>query len=78
MYPIAKEELFSVLQKINGTPVETFKNFPEILRAGEHQLLKDDVDYLLAEGYLEVKKTDSFGKLLQLSERGRSLLQNRE
>jgi hypothetical protein len=70
MNPPSNEYLCSVLQKINGKPIETFKNFPEIIRAGELQLNRDDFDYLLAEGYLEVKKTDSFGKLLQLSERG--------
>ena len=68
------EEIFSLLKKINGSPVETFKNFPEIVRAGSLQLPKDDFDYLLAEGYLEVNKTDSFGKLLQLSERGKLML----
>ncbi|MFL5809030.1 MAG: hypothetical protein ACJ749_05870 [Flavisolibacter sp.] len=68
------EEIFFLLKKINGSPVETFKNFPEIVRAGSLQLPKDDFDYLLAEGYLEVNKTDSFGKLLQLSERGKLML----
>jgi hypothetical protein len=77
MDPNSPEEIFSILKKINGSPVETFKNFPEIIRAGAVQLHKDDVDYLLAEGYLEEKKTDSFGKLLQLSERAKTMLKNK-
>jgi hypothetical protein len=78
MNPIPTDELLCVLKKINGTHVETFKNFPEVIRVGSHQLPKDDFDFLLAEGYLEVKKTDSFGKLLQLSDRARDILKNRE
>ena len=78
MDPNKPEDIFSILKKINGCPVETFRNFPDIVRAGSVQLPKDDFDYLLAEGYLEEKKTDSFGKLLQLSERARMLLNNKE
>jgi len=78
MDPNKPEEVFSLLKKINGSPVETFKNFPDIVRAGSLQLAKDDFDYLLAEGYLEEKKIDSFGKLLQLTDRANNLLKNKE
>ena len=78
MDPNKPEEVFSLLKKINGSPVETFKNFPDIVRAGSVQLPKDEFDYLLAEGYLEEKKTDSFGKLLQLTEKAKSLVKNKE
>jgi hypothetical protein len=78
MNPIPPEQLFAVLRKINGSQVETFNSFPEIIRAGAHQLPKDDFDYLLSEGYLEEKKTDSFGKLLQLSDRARNVLKSKD
>ena len=78
MNPIPPDELFSVLKKINGSPIETFKNFPDIIRAGNYHMHKDDFEYLLAEGYLEEKKTDSFGKLLQLTDRAKSFLKNKE
>ena len=78
MDPNKPEEIFCLLKKINGSSVETFKNFPDIVRAGSLQLPKDDFDYLLAEGYLEEKKTDSFGKFLQLTEKAEHLVKNKE
>ena len=78
MDPSKPEEVFSLLKKINGSSVETFKNFPDIVRAGSLQLPKDDFDYLLSEGYLEEKKIDSFGKFLQLTDRAKNLLKNKE
>jgi hypothetical protein len=74
MYQPSSDRIVDLLQKINATEVETFKNFPEVIRAGAQLLEKDEVDYLSASGYLEVKKTDSFGKFLQLSEKARQLI----
>jgi hypothetical protein len=78
MNPLPPDELFSVLKKINGSPVETFKNFPDVIRAGAYQMPKDDFEYLLAEGYIEEKRSDSFGKLMGLTERAKELLKNKE
>ena len=69
-------QLLSLLQKINAVQiVETFRNFPDIIRLGAQSLPREDFDFLCAEGYLEEKAVDSFGRFLQLSSRARNLLQ---
>jgi propanediol utilization protein len=75
MTTLTHEQIIHLLHKLNSTSyVETFRNFPEVVRAGKIHLNREDVDYLFSEGYLEEKRVDSFGQLWQLSERAKLLL----
>jgi hypothetical protein len=74
MDPLSEAQLLSLLSVINIHGLETFKNFPEVIRAGNQRLETEEVDYLFSEGYLEEKKVDSFGKYHQLSQRARALI----
>ena len=54
--------------------VETYRYFPDVAVSGGCFIEKEDLDYLLTEGYLEEAKADSFGKSLELSSRARQVL----
>lgn len=70
--------LISLLEKISTQDVETFTNFPDIVRAGRFLMNKEDLDYLSAAGYLEERRSDSFGKFFRLTEQANRLLRNKE
>jgi hypothetical protein len=68
------EQVLELLQTINYSGLETFKNFPDVVMAGKQRVNKEDVDYLFNQGYLEEQKTDSFGKYLKLTEIARQFI----
>jgi hypothetical protein len=68
------EQVLQLLQTINYSGLETFKNFPDVVMAGKQRVNKEDVDYLFDQGYLEEQKTDSFGKFLKLTKTARDLI----
>ena len=74
MNNLSQQQVLELLTKINTNQVETFHNFPHVIRTGNIHLEKMEVDYLYLSGYLEEKKTDSFGPIFQLSRRARMLL----
>jgi hypothetical protein len=78
MYQPAPEQLLSLLQTIGKNDIETFTHFPDIVRAGTQLMDKEEIEYLSAEGYLEERKTDSFGKFLRLTEQANRLLKKTE
>ncbi|MFL5786879.1 MAG: hypothetical protein ACJ748_02400 [Flavisolibacter sp.] len=74
MNTLSTQQLFELLAKINTNQVETFFNFPEVIRTGNIHLNKHEMDYLYLSGYLEEKRIDSFGPIFQLSQRAKMLL----
>ncbi|HEU4469663.1 MAG TPA: hypothetical protein VFR58_01150 [Flavisolibacter sp.] len=70
-------QLLALLKKYSGAEIETFRNFPDVARSGNQFISKEEVDYLVQQGYVEEKKNDSFGQLLALNERAKQLLQNK-
>lgn len=58
--------------------VETYRYFPDVALSGGCFIEKEDLDLLIEEGYLQATKQDSFGSFLELSNRGKAILQNRE
>ena len=63
-----------LLSKINANQIETFFNFPNVIRSGNIHLERSEIDYLFLSGYLEQKRVDTFGTIFQLNEKARSLL----
>lgn len=63
-----------LLSKINLNQIETFFNFPNVIRTGNTHLDKSEIDYLFLSGFLEQKRVDTFGTIFQLNEKARSLL----
>lgn len=73
------ENIISLLQKINESGVvETFINFPEVNRSGPHRIEKEDVAWLKQEGFIEERRKDVFGEVLQLTEKARQVLRRQE
>lgn len=54
--------------------VETYRYFPDVAVSGGCFIEKEDLDFLLNEGYLKETEVDSFGKSLELSSRARQVL----
>ena len=54
--------------------VETYRYFPDVAVSGGCFIEKEDLDFLLNEGYLKETEADSFGKSLELSSRARQVL----
>ena len=63
-----------LLSKIKSNQIETFFNFPNVIRSGNIHLDKSEIDYLFLSGYLEQKRVDTFGTIFQLNEKARSIL----
>lgn len=55
--------------------VETYRYFPDVVLCGKQFLNKEEINALVEEGLLKTVKQDSFGEFLQLSEKGKELLQ---
>jgi hypothetical protein len=68
------EQIIAILSLINNDQIETFKNFPDIIRAGKKNLASEEVDFLIKEGYIEEERCDSFGKMFHLSNKAIALL----
>ena len=58
--------------------VETYRYFPDVALSGGCFIEKEDLDRLIEGGYLQPAKQDSFGAFLELSNRAKAVLQNRE
>lgn len=58
--------------------VETYRYFPDVAISGGCFIEKDDLDRLIDGGYLQAAKQDSFGAFLELSNRAKAVLQNRD
>lgn len=63
-----------LLSKINSNQIETFFNFPNVIRSGNIHLDKSEIDYLFLSGFLEQKRVDTFGTIFQLNDKARSIL----
>lgn len=69
------EVILPLLKKIyEARYLETLRYFPDIIKAGNHPVDKADADVLIAEGFLQLAKTDSFGTLYTISEKGAKIL----
>ena len=66
--------VLDLLSKINSNQIETFFNFPNVIRSGNIHLDKSEIDSLFLYGFLEQKKVDTFGTIFQLNEKARSML----
>jgi len=66
--------VIDLLSKINSNQIETFFNFPNVIRSGNIHLDRTEIDYLFLSGYLEQKRVDTFGTIFQLNEKARSIL----
>ena len=66
--------IVSLLETVSARPVETYHHFPEVIRAGNISIEKEDFDYLYTEGYLQETHCDKFGKNFSLSEAGQRRL----
>ncbi|MEO6069569.1 MAG: hypothetical protein ABIN57_06810 [Chitinophagaceae bacterium] len=70
-----KSDLLPLLFKIkDADTIQTYHYFPEIIKAGNYEIDKEDADFLLAEGYIKETKVDCFGKWLQLTTKAKELL----
>lgn len=66
--------VIDLLSKINSNQIETFFNFPNVIRSGNIHLDRSEIDYLFLSGYLEQKRVDTFGTIFQLNEKARSIM----
>ena len=51
--------------------IETYLHFPEVIRAGSFRLTASELDYLKKEGFTELYRTDTFGKIFSLTKKGK-------
>ena len=71
--------LTPILQSIEEAGgLHTYKKFPKLLRAGYFEFFKQDIDFLLMEGFLQISKTDSFGSLIELSQKGKEVVSRKQ
>ena len=63
-----------LLSKINSNQIETFFNFPNVIRSGNVHLDRTEIDYLFLSGFIEQKKVDTFGTIFQLNEKAKAIL----
>ena len=71
--------LLKLLQTIEANNVvETYRYFPDVALSGGCFIEKKDLDRLIEGGYLQATKQDSFGQFLELSNRAKAVLHNRE
>ena len=58
--------------------LHTYIKFPRLLRAGYFEFFKEDIDFLLMEGFLQISRSDSFGSLIELSSKGKEVVSRRQ
>ena len=58
--------------------VETYRYFPDVALSGGCFIEKEDLDRLVEGGYLQATKQDALGQFLELSNRAKAVLQNKE
>jgi hypothetical protein len=74
-----RSDILPLLYKIKeADTLQTYHYFPEVIKAGKHEIEKEDAEFLLAEGYIKEIKADCFGKWLKLTSKASELLKSKD
>lgn len=54
--------------------IETYTYFPDIFTAGKKKLDIDEFDFLLKNGLVKIYRTDTCGRILKLTQKGKKFI----